>query len=135
CVQTGSGVLSHIHGMAGSGTEDVVRIYITDMRLALWPGAQLKEITEGTIATLPTYHCLDAAAMDMVAAGPNRHSEAWRGAVRVCALNHPETPQPVDRIRPIDVFPLGWRQGVHPAGRVVRITQRRRAIPGDVDSA
>src|SRR5438874_7496391 len=101
------------------------------MRLALWPRAQLKEVTQGSIAALPADDRLNAAPMDMMAAGPNRDGEAWRRSVRVCALNHPKTPQPVDRIRPVDVFPLGRRQGcVHSAGLVVRITQRRRAIPG-----
>ncbi len=122
--------------MSGSGTEDVVRIDITNMRFALWAGAQLKEITQGAIPALPADHCLDASAMNMMAARPNRHGERRVGSVGVGTLRHPKTPQPIDRIGAVDVLALSrWYRRIDPARLVVRVAESRCTVPCDVNAA
>src|SRR5205085_9640917 len=81
---------------------------------------------------------LNATAMDMVRACTNRRCERNTARiVRIHRLNHPDTPEAVDRIGPINVFPTRRRRkdGIAAATEISRtaaIKFGRRAVPNNV---
>src|SRR4029077_6366369 len=107
------------HAVRGKAFVNIIRVGVTNFRLAIWTHPQLQKITEGAVAVLTANESVHAAAMDKVLTRQDWRGKGWSGSVPVQCLHHPQGPVAGARI-----------------GAVRRIwCNAGRAVPGDVHTS
>src|SRR5207245_1887772 len=86
-------VLTHVHCVRREQFAKIVRVTVTNLRLAKGSNPHLEKVTQGAVAALSADKCLDGPAMHEVFARQDRRGEGRGRVVPVQSLNHPQTPK------------------------------------------